>query len=133
MLSRLATSPRTRVALLALVLACCGYALYAAWPQAASALARLRWYAAALSLAAALSGAWCMMLAWRAVLADLGSPLPLGPAARVSFVGQLGKYLPGALWAPAAHVELGHDAGVPRSRGVAAVAARRWRSPSPPG
>jgi uncharacterized membrane protein YbhN (UPF0104 family) len=126
MLTRLVTSARARALLLALFLAlflaCCGYGLYAAWPQTAAALARLHWYAVPLSLAAALAGAWCMMLAWRAVLADLGSPLARGAAARVSFVGQLGKYVPGALWAPAAHVELGHDAGVPRPRGVAAVA-----------
>jgi len=122
MLSRLVTSPRTRILLLATFLACCGYALYAGWPQAAAALARLHWYSVTLSLAAGMAGGWCMMLGWRTVLADLGSPLPLGTAARVSFVGQLGKYVPGAVWAPAAHVELGHDAGVPRPRGVAAVA-----------
>jgi hypothetical protein len=122
MLSRVVTSPWTRTGLLATFLACCGYGLYAAWPQATAALARLHWYSATLSLAAAMAGAWCMMLAWRAVLADLGSPLPLGTAARVSFVGQLGKYVPGAVWALAAHIELGHDAGVPRRRGAAAVA-----------
>jgi uncharacterized membrane protein YbhN (UPF0104 family) len=122
MLNRLVTNPWTRAGMLAVFLACCGYGLYAAWPQATAALARLDWYSAALSLAAAMAGAWFMMLAWRAVLADLGSPLPLGTAARVSFVGQLGKYVPGAVWALAAHVELGHDAGVSRRRGVAAVA-----------
>ncbi len=90
MLSRVVTSPWTRTGLLATFLACCGYGLYAAWPQAMAALARLHWYSLTLSLAAAMAGAWCMMLAWRAVLADLGSPLPLGAAARVSFVGLLG-------------------------------------------
>ena len=122
MLNRLVTNPWTRAGMLAVFLACCGYGLYAAWPQATAALARLDWYSVTLSLAAAMAGAWCMMLAWRAVLADLGSPLRLGTAARVSFVGQLGKYVPGAVWALAAHVELGHDAGVPRRRGLAAVA-----------
>jgi uncharacterized membrane protein YbhN (UPF0104 family) len=122
MLNRVATNRWTRIGLLATFLACCGYGLYSGWPQAAAALARLPWYSVALSLAAAMAGAWCMMLAWRAVLADLGSPLPLATAARVSFVGQLGKYVPGAVWALAAHIELGHDAGVPRRRGVAAVA-----------
>jgi glycosyltransferase 2 family protein len=121
MLSRLATSQWTRIGLLAVFLGCCGYGLDAAWPQAMTALARLHWYSVTLSLAAAMAGAWCMMLAWRAVLAELGSRLPLRTAARVSFVAQLGKYVPGAVWAFAAHIELGHDAGVPRRRGVAAV------------
>jgi uncharacterized membrane protein YbhN (UPF0104 family) len=122
MLSRLLTSSWTRIGLLVTFLAGCGWGLYTAWPQAMAALARLHWYSVTLSLAAAMTGAWCMMLAWQAILADLGSRLPLGTAARVSFVGQLGKYVPGAVWALAAHIELGHDAGVPRRRGVAAVA-----------
>ena len=122
MLERLARSPRVRGGLLAAFLACCGYGLYAVWPQAMTALDRLHWYFVTLALAAAMAGAWCMMLAWRAVLADLGSPLPLRAAASACFVAQLGKYVPGAVWAFAAQVELGRDAGAPRRRGVAAVA-----------
>ncbi|HVA61301.1 MAG TPA: lysylphosphatidylglycerol synthase domain-containing protein [Mycobacteriales bacterium] len=55
-------------------------------------------------------------LAWRAILADLGSPLRIVPAARIVFVGQLGKYLPGSVWPMLAQMELGRDAGVPRVR-----------------
>jgi hypothetical protein len=62
-----------------------------------------------------------MMLAWRALLADLGSPLPVATAAKVTFLGQLGKYVPGAIWSFAAHVELGYDQDVPRRRGAASV------------
>ena len=61
-----------------------------------------------------------MMLAWRALLADLGSPLPLPAAIRVMFVGQLGKYVPGAVWAVAAQVELARDYDVPRRRSATA-------------
>jgi hypothetical protein len=60
------------------------------------------------------------MLAWRALLAGLGSPLPLPAAIRVMFVGQLGKYLPGAVWALAAQVELARDYDVPRRRSATA-------------
>jgi uncharacterized membrane protein YbhN (UPF0104 family) len=63
-----------------------------------------------------------MMLGWRAVLADLGSPLPAAAAARINFVAGLGKYIPGAVWSFAAQVELGHDLGVPRRRSVASFA-----------
>jgi uncharacterized membrane protein YbhN (UPF0104 family) len=62
-----------------------------------------------------------MMMAWRALLADLGSPLPVPAAARITFVGQLGKYVPGAVWSFAAHVELAYDRQVPRLRGAASV------------
>jgi hypothetical protein len=68
-----------------------------------------------------MAGAGCMMLSWRRLLADLGSPLPVPVAARVTFVAQLGKYVPGAVWSFAAHVELGHDYEVPRRRGAASV------------
>jgi len=65
-----------------------------------------------------------MMLAWRALLADLGSRLPLPAAIRVMFVGQLGKYVPGAVWAVAAQVELARDYAVPRRRsGTASLVA----------
>lgn len=64
----------------------------------------------------------CSMLAWRAVLADLGSPLPYPAAGGVFFLGQLGKYLPGAVWPVVAQMELGREHGVPRRRsGIAAL------------
>nr|WP_246315563.1 lysylphosphatidylglycerol synthase domain-containing protein [Kineococcus aurantiacus] len=71
-----------------------------------------------LSLAnVALSGA-----SWRAVLADLGSPLPVAAAARVFFVGQLGRYIPGTVFQFVAQAELARDHGVPRRRTGSALA-----------
>lgn len=110
-----------RTALLLVILAFCSYGLAAAWPQVHPALSQLHWYYMAVSLIAAMAGSACMMMAWRALLADLGSRLPVPVAARVTFVAQLGKYLPGAVWSFAAHVELGHDFQVPRRRGAASV------------
>jgi uncharacterized membrane protein YbhN (UPF0104 family) len=121
-LTRLASSPWLRGGLLAVVLMFCGYGLYAEWPQVTAGLARLHWYGVAASLVAAMAGTTCMMLAWRAILADLGSPLALRAAARINFVAQPAKYVPGAVWAFAAQVELGHDLGVPRQRSAASYA-----------
>ena len=121
-LTRIAGNPWLRLGVLVVVLAFCGYGLYREWPQVTSGLARLRWYSVCLALAAAMAGSACMMLAWRAILADLGSRLPVSAAARVNFVAQLGKYVPGAVWAFAAQVELGHDYEVPRRRSFASVA-----------
>ena len=120
-LARMLGDPRLRLGLLVVVLSCCAYGLYAEWPQVVPALGRLRWYALALSLAAAMTGTSCQMLAWRTILADLGSPIPVRAAARISFVAQLGKYVPGGVWAVAAQVELGHDYRIPRRRSLAAV------------
>jgi uncharacterized membrane protein YbhN (UPF0104 family) len=120
-LARMLSDPRLRVGMLLVVLSCCGYVLHAEWPLVVPALGRLRWYAVALSLAAAMTGTSCQMLAWRTILADLGSPVPVRTAARISFVAQLGKYVPGGVWAVAAQVELGHDYRLPRRRSLAAV------------
>jgi hypothetical protein len=103
------------------VLAFCGYGLATEWRGVQAALGRMHWYAVAGSAIAAMAGAGAMMMAWRALLADLGSPLPVPVAARITFVGQLGKYVPGAIWSFAAHVELGYDYRVPRVRGAASV------------
>lgn len=105
-----------------LVLAFCGYGLYQDWPATSGALRHLHWYVLPFSLIAAMAGSWCTMLAWRAILTDFGSPLPARTTARICFVGQLGKYLPGAVWAFAAQMELGHDRGVPRRRGITSIA-----------
>jgi len=59
------------------------------------------------------------MLAWRALLADLGSPLTPRSAARVLFVAQIGKYIPGSLWSVVAQAELANDHGVPRRQAAA--------------
>jgi uncharacterized membrane protein YbhN (UPF0104 family) len=120
-LQRVRSSQVARVGLLALILAFCCYGLVREWPTIVPMLAKLHWYSIAASAVCAAAGSGCMMLAWRALLADLGSPLPVLVAARVTFVSQLGKYVPGAIWSFAAHVELGHDYQVPRHRGAASV------------
>jgi len=56
------------------------------------------------------------MLSWRALLVGLGSPLPVGTAARIFFVGQLGKYLPGSVWPVLAQMEIATAHKVPRTR-----------------
>ncbi len=118
---RLVASPRVRAGLLLLVLGFCAYGIYAEWPQMQVALGRLHWYSVAASALAAMAGGFCMMLAWRTVLADLGSRLPVRAAMRVNFLGQLAKYVPGAVWSVAAMVELGHDNAVPRRRVGASI------------
>jgi uncharacterized membrane protein YbhN (UPF0104 family) len=120
-LKQIRASSWLRAGLLVLVLAFCSYGLAVEWPQVHPALRPLHWYSIAGALMAAMAGAGCMMLAWRRLLADLGSKLPVQVAARVTFMAQLGKYVPGAVWSFAAHVELGHDYDVPRRRGAASV------------
>ena len=60
------------------------------------------------------------MQVWRVLLAALGSPLEVRPTARVFFLGQLGKYLPGSIWPVVAQMELGTAHRVPRHRSASA-------------
>jgi uncharacterized membrane protein YbhN (UPF0104 family) len=55
-------------------------------------------------------------LIWRGTMAVLGSRVPLRTGARIFFVGQLGKYLPGSVWPVVAQMRMGRDAGLPRAR-----------------
>lgn len=121
LLGRLRRSRWARLALLALVCACAVPVLRAHWVDAREAVAALPLWVLPVAVVAGMAGLTAQMLGWRALLAGLGSPLPRRVAARVMFVGQLGKYLPGSVWAFVAQVELARDRKVPRSRGAAAT------------
>jgi hypothetical protein len=81
-----------------------------------TAVSRIGLVATAGSFVAVLAGLFASAMVWRALLTDLGSPVPMRTALHVFFLGQLGKYLPGSVFAVAAQMELGRDQGVSRSR-----------------
>ena len=85
------------------------------------ALSKLSVLAAVGSFVAGTAASYATMLAWRALLADFGTPLPLTAAGRVFFLGQLGKYLPGSIWPVMAQMELGREYGVRRANSGAAA------------
>jgi hypothetical protein len=114
---------RARPGLLAAALGCCGYGLFAQRHAVGMALHQFAWYQVAGAGLAAIAGLACMMLAWRTLLADLGSPLPVSSAGRILFIAQLAKYVPGAVWAAAAQVELARGYQVPRRRSATATVA----------
>ena len=118
--TRLAQSPWLRAGLLAVAVGLAVYGLASQWTQVHAALTKLAAYDVAGAAVCVLAGLGGMFLAWRALLADLGSPLPLPAAIRVMFIGQLGKYVPGAVWALAAQVELARDYDIPRRRSATA-------------
>jgi uncharacterized membrane protein YbhN (UPF0104 family) len=111
-----------RVAVVVLVLAFLVLALVKRWSQVKDQLALVDPAAVALAFVLVVSATGASMFAWRALLADLGSPLPARAAARVLFLGQLAKYLPGSsVWAVLAQTELALDYKVPRKRAAAAA------------
>jgi glycosyltransferase 2 family protein len=90
------------------------------WSEVRHQLDRVSVLSLVLAGVAVLAAIVAGMLGWRAILADLGSPLPVAAAARVMLLGQLGKYVPGGVWTVVAQTELARDLGVSRRRSAAA-------------
>ena len=86
------------------------------WADIVDSLGRQHWYAVLGAFGLALVGVVVSFVIWRGTLAVLGSRLPALAAARLFFVTQLGKYLPGAVWPVLAQMRLGKELGVPRQR-----------------
>ena len=105
-----------RLGLAVLVLLAVSIALAKNWSAVARHLADVSGPAWAFAIAVSLASPILTVLGWRALLADLGSPLHLAPASGVFLVGQLGKYLPGSVWSVVAQTEMAARLGVPRRR-----------------
>lgn len=96
------------------------WAVVRQWHAVSTSLARMGPWAVLGAMVAILAAMVAAMLVWRVLLGALGSPLPLRAAARILFVGQLGKYLPGSVWPVLAQMELGTAYQVPRRRSATA-------------
>jgi uncharacterized membrane protein YbhN (UPF0104 family) len=112
-----------RLLVLALILVFVAVLLAEQWQQVRPLLGRLTLTGMLAATVAVLAGHLATLLSWRALLADLGFPLPLAGSLHVFFVGQLGKYLPGSIWPAVAQMELGRDYRVPQRVSGTAVAA----------
>lgn len=110
-----------RLAVLVIFLGALGWALATQSGAVRPLLGQLSLRSVAVALAAVMAGILATFLCWRAVLSNVGGRLALAAGARVFFVGQLGKYLPGSLWPVMAQMELGRDHQVPERASGAAV------------
>lgn len=111
-----------RISFLAIALAMAIWAVVTQWDDITTAVAGMSTWLLAGSLLASICYVVLTMLAWRVLLADMGTYLPLSAAARIFFVSQLGKYLPGGVWNILAAAELGADHQIPRRRSVSVMA-----------
>jgi glycosyltransferase 2 family protein len=118
--SRLMASRPVRWGFVVAAVALGGYWFGLHWSSVSAALGRLGLLAVVGAFIGVLLGLLASMQVWRVLLAGLGSPLPVGAAARVLFIGQLGKYLPGSIWPVLAQMELGSEHQVPRLRSASA-------------
>lgn len=105
-----------RTVLLVVVLGAVAVALWRNWEAVSTELRSLDAEVVAAAFVVGLAPPILTMFAWRVLLRDLGTRLPLPPAASIFFVGQLGKYLPGSVWTVVMQTEMGHQLRVPRRR-----------------
>ena len=105
-----------RLGFVAVALGFGGWAVVTQWAGVRSAVANLGPWAVGGGLIAVIAGLVASMQVWRSLLAAAGSPLPFLAAARVFFIGQLGKYIPGSVWPIVAQMELASAYRVPRRR-----------------
>lgn len=105
-----------RGVLLVIVVVAVTVALVRNWSDVSSHLGAVSGRAWVLAVAGAMAAPLLTLMGWRALLADLGSPLSVPSAAGVFMVGQLGKYLPGSVWSVVVQTEMAKRLGVPRRR-----------------
>lgn len=98
------------------VLAAFALALRGRWSEVRAELVRVDAWSLVLAGALATTGVGLTFGAWRSVLADLGSPVPVVAGARTFFLGQLGKYVPGSVWPVLVQMRLGRLLGIPQAR-----------------
>ncbi|WP_240325189.1 lysylphosphatidylglycerol synthase transmembrane domain-containing protein [Amycolatopsis thermalba] len=86
------------------------------WTEFWRALRSIAWPWAVLSLAALVASITVSTYGWQTVVDGLGDRVGYRRGARICLVGQLGKYVPGSVWAYLLQMELGRKAGVSRAR-----------------
>ncbi|RZS45168.1 hypothetical protein EV193_1011055 [Herbihabitans rhizosphaerae] len=102
--------------LIAAVVAGATYYVVTRWDEMWAALSRVPWYMAAASQLAVIIGVLLGAFSWRVVVNDLGAPVSKTRAGQIYLVSQLGKYVPGSVWAYVLQIELGKKVGIPRAR-----------------
>jgi glycosyltransferase 2 family protein len=120
-MSKTAAGSVLRALLVLLALGFCAYGLYRQWDETVRAFRQLSWPVLLGAFVTGFAGFVVLMLAWRIFLTGLGSPIPPVQAYRVYFISQLGKYVPGKVWALVTQAELTREFGVPRLRSVSST------------
>jgi uncharacterized membrane protein YbhN (UPF0104 family) len=103
-----------------LLLAIVSLAVSRDWRHVHATVSRISPWELVLSGLLVLVGLGSSVLVWQRALQELGSSVRVAQASKIYLIGQLGKYLPGSVWAFFAQMELANKAGAPRSRSFAA-------------
>jgi uncharacterized membrane protein YbhN (UPF0104 family) len=98
----------------------CAFEVARQWSRVEPVLSGIGPLAALGAMLSVLIAVFASMQVWRLLLAALGSSPSASSVARIVFVGQLGKYVPGSVWPVLAQMELGTACDVPRHRSATA-------------
>jgi uncharacterized membrane protein YbhN (UPF0104 family) len=115
-----------RVAWFAILFVGLALALRARWAEVREELATLEAGRLWLSMGVALLGVGASSGIWHQMLTGLGERLPLRVSLRIFFVGQIGKYLPGAVWPAVTQTALAREHGMAPRATVSAVTLFLW-------
>ena len=92
------------------------YYLVTRWDEVVATLCTIPWYSAVLSMLAVSVGLVMGAFSWRVIVNDLGASVGRVQGSQIYLVSQLGKYVPGSVWAYLLQMELGKKVGIPRAR-----------------
>jgi glycosyltransferase 2 family protein len=109
-----------RWALIVLVVAAASWQVVRQWDEVSVALRQVNALSAAVSFLCVGLGLVAGTLSWVTLLDDMGPRVGVVRGAQVCLVGQLGKYVPGSVWAYLLQMELGRRYGIARARVFAA-------------
>jgi hypothetical protein len=115
-----------RVAWFVILIVGLALALRSRWAEVRHELATLDAVALWSSTGVALLGVGASSGIWHQMLTGLGEALPLRVSLRIFFVGQIGKYLPGAVWPAVTQAALAREHGVAPRATVSAVTLFLW-------
>ncbi|BCN66755.1 flippase-like domain-containing protein [Prescottella equi] len=101
-----------RVVVTVAIIVAIGFAVKSQWSEVRGTIHDLSWWSLVASTVFIFFGMGAAVRAWQHTLGALSQPIPAFDAARCYLVGQLGKYLPGSVWAFVLQTELARRAGV---------------------
>jgi uncharacterized membrane protein YbhN (UPF0104 family) len=110
-----------RPAVAVLLVAAVTWAVVRQWDAVRETITSIELPYLLLSLLLAVVAMFCNVMSFSTILDALGTRLTPVEASRCYLVGQLGKYLPGSVWAFVLQMELSKRVGVPRVNGFTAT------------
>jgi glycosyltransferase 2 family protein len=103
------------------VLVLVGFAVWAIggnWTQVSAALRELSPWAVVAAFVPAFLSTGIAVFVWRELMTDLGHKLPVHAAARIFYLSQLGKYVPGSVWSIVTQIQLSREHNIPKRTNV---------------